>query len=100
MIFYNKTEFTKTKKFCRKKQLASRKWLHKSYTETWKLHRIQEIFAENVLSPLYVRWEINFVGKLGDVDLEPLLHFIQDLGVGLVAHHCDRQSLDRWIDRL
>ena len=43
---------------------------------------------------LDVRRQINLVGQLGDVHLEPVLDLVQDLGVGLVGDEGDGLSLE------
>merc|ERR1719373_352982 len=48
--------------------------------------------ADN-LSAFNVGRQIDLVGKFGDVDLEPLLDLVQNLGVRLVGNKCDGQSL-------
>ena len=45
------------------------------------------------LSSLDVGWEINLIRQLSDVHLEPLLHLIEGLGVGLVTDKGDGQTL-------
>ena len=44
------------------------------------------------LSSLDVGGEIDLVRQLRDVHLEPLLHLVQGLGVGLVADEGDSQT--------
>ena len=41
------------------------------------------------LSPLDVAGEVDLVGQLGDVHLEPLLHLVQSLRVRLVTYEGD-----------
>ena len=41
------------------------------------------------LSPLDVAGEVDLVGQLGDVHLEPLLHLVQSLRVRLVTYERD-----------
>ena len=45
------------------------------------------------LSPLDVAGEVDLVGQLGDVHLEPLLHLVQGLRVRLVTNEGDGQTL-------
>ena len=45
------------------------------------------------LASLDVGREVDLVGQLGDVHLEPLLHLVQDLGVRLLGHEGDGQTL-------
>merc|ERR1719237_716083 len=45
------------------------------------------------LAPLDVRGEVDLVGQLADVDLEPVLDLVERLGVGLVRHEGDGQAL-------
>ena len=45
------------------------------------------------LSALNVATEVDLVRQLRDVDLEPLLHLVQCLGISLVRHEGDRQAL-------
>ena len=45
------------------------------------------------LSPLDVAGEVDLVGQLGDVHLEPLLHLIQSLRVRLVTYEGNGQTL-------
>ena len=45
------------------------------------------------LSSLDVGGEIDLIGQLRDVHLEPLLHLVQGLRVGLVADKGDSQTL-------
>merc|ERR1719264_2520225 len=45
------------------------------------------------LSPLNVRGEVNLVGRLRDVHLDPLLHLVQGLRVRLVTDKGDGQTL-------
>ena len=45
------------------------------------------------LAALDVRREVNLVGQLADVDLEPVLHLVEGLGVGLVRHEGDSEAL-------
>ena len=42
---------------------------------------------------LTIRRQINLIRQLGDVDIEPILDIIQDLGVGLVRNERNRQAL-------
>ena len=46
-----------------------------------------------LLATLNVRGEVDLVRELCDVHLEPLLHLVQDLGVGLVRHEGDSKTL-------
>ena len=45
------------------------------------------------LAALDVGGEVNLVGQLADVDLEPVLHLVEGLGVGLVRHEGDGEAL-------
>ena len=45
--------------------------------------------ALSPLAPLDVRGEVDLVGQLGDVHLEPLLHLVQSLRVRLVTYEGD-----------
>ena len=49
--------------------------------------------CETALAALDVRGEIDLVGQLGDVHLEPVLDVVQGLGVGLVRHKGNGQTL-------
>jgi hypothetical protein len=45
------------------------------------------------LTALDVGGEVDLLGQLCDVHLEPLLHLVQDLGVRLLRHESDGQAL-------
>ena len=45
------------------------------------------------LSALDVGGEVDLVGQLRDVNLEPLLHLVENLGVSLLTHHGDGKTL-------
>ena len=46
-----------------------------------------------LLASLNVAAEVNLVRQLSDVHLEPVLYLVENLGVGLVAHEGDGQTL-------
>ena len=46
-----------------------------------------------LLASLNVAAEVNLVRQLGDVHFEPVLDLVENLGVGLVAHEGDGQTL-------
>ena len=55
--------------------------------------QIQYIYSDLHLSTLNITAEVNLVWQLGDVDLEPVLDLVEDLGVSLVADEGDGQPL-------
>ena len=55
--------------------------------------QIQYIYSDLHLSTLNITAEVNFVWQLGDVDLEPVLDLVEDLGVALVTDEGDGQTL-------
>ncbi len=52
------------------------------------------------LTALDVGGEVNLLGQLCDVHLEPLLHLVQDLGVRLLRHESDGQALPQEQDEV
>ena len=55
--------------------------------------QIQYIYSDLHLSTLNITAEVNLVWQLGDVDLEPVLNLVEDLGVALVTDEGDGQTL-------
>lgn len=51
------------------------------------------LFPELFSTSLDVRRQVDLVRKFGDVDLEPVLDFVQDFGVRLVRDEGDGQTL-------
>ena len=47
----------------------------------------------SILSSLNVTAQINLIRQLGDVDLEPILNLVENLGVPLITHKGDGQPL-------
>ena len=50
-------------------------------------------FSSLASASLDVGGEVDLVGQLGDVHLEPVLDLVEDLGVGLVRHERDGETL-------
>ena len=55
--------------------------------------QIQYIYSDHHLSTLNITAEVNLVWQLGDVDLEPVLDLVENLGVALVTDEGDGQTL-------
>ncbi len=53
-----------------------------------------------ILTALDVGGEVDLLGQLCDVHFEPLLHLVQDLGVGLLRHESDGQALSQEEDEV
>ena len=47
----------------------------------------------SILSSLNVTAQINLIRQLSDVDLEPILNLVENLGVTLITHKGDGQPL-------
>ena len=54
---------------------------------------IRNCFGVFSSTSLDVGREVDFVGKLGDVDFEPVLDLVQDFGVRLVGDEGDGETL-------